>query len=160
MHQRCGWGGKLPRNRILAPSGRKGWNGCFSITDTNIVILVLAPNTSGASPGHKWRKLQNSAEACAAFLYSTHSVGAGTGNKMEPAPLVVGACSSQCRSLRHLWPNPAPAPGHLAWPSTAIWASGASMMFQERTAPSKWWAITCSRDSVTYSGDVGTTPSR
>ena len=31
MHHRCGWGGKLPRNSMRAPSGKNGSNGCFSV---------------------------------------------------------------------------------------------------------------------------------
>jgi len=46
------------------------------------------------------------------------------------------------------------------FPSTSMWALGASMMFQERTAPWKWWEMTCSRDWATYSGEVGAMPSR
>ena len=31
MHHLCGWGGKLPRNSMRAPSGKNGSNGCFSV---------------------------------------------------------------------------------------------------------------------------------
>lgn len=36
-----------------------------------------------------------------------------------------------------------------------MWAWGASMMFQERTAPLKPWDMMAAKDSFTYSGVVG-----
>ena len=49
---------------------------------------------------------------------------------------------------------------HQRVPKQEICESGASMTFQERTAPLNLCAMTASKDSVTYSGEVGTTPFR
>ena len=59
-----------------------------------------------------------------------------------------------------LWEKYQGGDGAKSYRRQSMWAAGASMMFQERTAPSKPWLITASRDSRTYSGEVGATASR
>ncbi len=47
MHHLCSCGGKLPRNRIFAFSGKNGSNGCFSIGGFIIANLSKIPFKCG-----------------------------------------------------------------------------------------------------------------
>jgi len=56
---------------------------------------------SGAGSPHERRRLVFISQACAAFLYSVPSSGAGIDPKIKPAPSVVHACATHAGDLRH-----------------------------------------------------------
>lgn len=64
-------------------------------------VMAQACGTTGTGLRPKWRKLNNSATACAAFLHSVRSVGAGSAHKIQPAPVWCEACTGHPASLRH-----------------------------------------------------------